>query len=96
LQTTHIPPALHAELAKLSDAAIFELLSEIIEPSYKGPFEHMGDDLSEVIYDTMSVAYGIAYDSMAAIFDPAPGMSDDWGARADFLYEMERDRRMGL
>jgi len=22
--------------------------------------------------------------------------ADDWGARADYLYEMERDRRMGL
>lgn len=66
--TQGFSPTLRAELAKLDDADILHLLSEIIQPSHKGPISFT----NEAMYDAMihiDSAYCDAYAAMREIAD---------------------------
>lgn len=82
--TLNISATLRAELAKLDDEQIGDLLGEILEPSINTPFT-MGDDLIDAMAP-ISAAYVAAY---PLITEPDPDASL-W-ANADRLHDERGD-----
>jgi hypothetical protein len=60
-----ISPTLRAELAELTDAQIFDLLGEILEPSVNSPFDGQSEDLSEAL-EPITAAYCDAFKAVQA------------------------------
>ena len=74
----------------------YEQLVDLLKATTDAILSAMPDDCR------LEDAAGDLEDAVAVFSDTSEKLAsgdiggDDWGARADYLYEMERDRRMGL
>mgnify|MGYP003496477568 CR=1 FL=1 len=77
-QTYTFSPTLRAELAKLDDAGILRLLSEIIQPSHRGPISFADEEMYDKLIDVDS-AYCAAYYDLVEIAE----RGEDYDPRAE-------------
>ena len=80
--TAPFTPALRAELGKLDETGILDLLGEILEPSIISPFDY-SEDFADALIPAIK-AYHAAYKDLACVaagehIEPAPvGLRSAW------------------